>query len=386
MIKLPMRNSKFLFKYISFYLGIVMLCAVTDCSTVVEKESLVDTPREHYINGMQKLGQNDLNSAEIDFLRAIKLNKRSPYGHTGMAFLELNRSNHKIALKYADKALEYEGSFIDGYAAKGRIITVRKHGEKWFEEAMKPLEKALSIDPQNQRALFFTAECYLNAQKYHEAQKYFSLLMKSEGSYTERANERGALVSKIINANILTEQGGNIALDDKIDRADLCVLLIKEFQIKNLLEYHRLALFGRIFNKNYTLRNEIVKTPPDSDDKGAKESILDIIHLHIPYIDVYPNGYFYPHTLMQRVQFAMVIQGVLAMMKNDNTLSTKYIGAESPFPDVHPSYYAFNAVMLCAGNGIMEADSESGYFRPNGTVSGIEAILMLRVVQDMIGN
>ena len=85
--------------YISLFLLLFILLSGAGCSKAVKKESDIDTVKNHYVAGIQKLNKNDTKSAETDFKRAIELDKTSPMGYTGMALLKLNQSDYKGALK-----------------------------------------------------------------------------------------------------------------------------------------------------------------------------------------------------------------------------------------------------------------------------------------------
>ena len=378
-----MKNLKNIYNYFIFLSVFIFICCKVYSAETESKEAEIAALKGHFVQGMQKLDQNDLKTAEEEFNKAIQLNKKSPYGYTGMAFLEMTRSNYKKALKHVGKALKYDKNFVAAYAAKGRIITVRKHGTKWFEEALIPFGKALSLDSDNQMVLFFVAECYLKAQQHQVALEYLEKALEHDGYYTKKAQERQTLVTKIIRAKLLSERGGYIALDDKIDRSDLCILINNELRLKELLNLQRFSLFEEIYNSDYKPKEKI-KIPPDLTNNNGKDDVLDIIALHITDIDIYPNGYFFPDRVVTRAQFAMVIQEIMVMVKDDPTLGTRYIGADSPFSDVHPDYYAFNAIVLCVEKGIMETDTEAGLFGTNGTVSGSDAILMFRALEESL--
>ncbi len=364
---------------------ITLLCSGISCSKAVKKESDVHTIRELYLGGIQKLKTDDINAAETDFKRAVELERKSPYGYTGLAFLGIKQKNYKEALKYVKKALKYDKNFTDAYAVKGYIICLRKHGEKWLEEAVEPLGKALELDPDNQQALFFLAECYLEAQQYEEAFRLYAKAMVKEGAYTCQAVEKNSLTGKIIEAAPVSEKGGHIALDDKIDRSDLCILLFEELKLKELIRERCPSVFERLYNKDFSLKDRKGIIPSDVKGHRTKTWILDTIQLHLTCLDVFPNGFYYPDKIMTRAQFAVVMQDIMAMVENDRSLSTIYIGTEFRFPDVHEDYYAFNGITLCVGKGIMEVNPDTGNFDSDLPVSGVDAILMLRALEKVLG-
>ena len=77
-------------------------------------------------------------------------------------------------------------------------------------------------------------------------------------------------------------------------------------------------------------------------------------------------------------------QGILTLITGDASLATRYVGEASRFPDVRGDFYAYNAIALNAERGIMPADSISGCFRPDDPVSGPEALLIIRQLQNAV--
>ena len=92
---------------------------------------------------------------------------------------------------------------------------------------------------------------------------------------------------------------------------------------------------------------------------------------------------FEPDKDITRADFAVMIEDILIKILGEKNLPTRYIGSPSPFKDVNSSFYAFNAIMTCTTRGIMEADL-NGYFRPEGPVSGADALLSLRRLKEAL--
>jgi hypothetical protein len=65
-------------------------------------------------------------------------------------------------------------------------------------------------------------------------------------------------------------------------------------------------------------------------------------------------------------------------------LSSRYIGETSRFPDVRADHFSYNAIALSVDRGIMRPDSVSGRFRPSDPVSGAEALLIIRELQNAV--
>lgn len=228
------------------------------------------------------------------------------------------------------------------------------------------------------------AESYLKAKQYKNALDFYEKAWEKQGTYNEKATQRKSLVSNIIKVAPFSEQGANIALDNSIDRADLCALLVDELQIKSLLKRFRREVFETLYNENFSLIKRRGNIPSDVTDHQSKKWIYDIIPLHISGIEVFPNGFFYPDKLITRVQLAVVMQEIMVLVTDNPGLSTAYSGTESQFPDVRTDYYAFNAITLCVEKGIMDANPQTGVFNSDKTVSGAEAILVIRSLERIV--
>ncbi|MCE5250148.1 S-layer homology domain-containing protein [bacterium] len=343
------------------------------CSKTVKKESEVDTIKNHYLSGLQKLDKKDFKGAEEDFNRTVRLDKKSPVGYTGLALLEMERSDYKRALKMVNKAIEYDPNSVDALITRGRIITAREK-DGWFDDARASFTRALAIAADNDAALFYCAESYLKSLDFTEALSWYGQAVKKNGPLKDRAAAKYALVKRIIEVDPVSEIGKQKCLLDKITRADLCEFLVEEFKIKARVEHHQPTVFEKIYGDNLSRKKAKEITPSDISSAGAKQSILDVIPLHISDIDILPGGRFYPSRNVTRAQLAMVVQGILVLLRDDSSIATRYVGTESLFPDVRPDYYAYNAVMLCVNEDIMKPVSPDNEFNPDAPVSGVDVI------------
>ena len=120
----------------------------------------------------------------------------------------------------------------------------------------------------------------------------------------------------------------------------------------------------------------------DINDHWAKNWIKDIVRAK--GMDVYPDHTFRPDEKITRSNYAMMIQNILIMATGDEDLATKYIGTQSRFPDVNSSHFAYNAVCLSVDRGIMQAGKMTGAFEMNKTVSGADALLIIRDFQNAL--
>jgi hypothetical protein len=104
----------------------------------------------------------------------------------------------------------------------------------------------------------------------------------------------------------------------------------------------------------------------------------------VPGFEPLPDGTFRGADPMTRAQYARVIEGILVLLHAEPGLATRYVGESSRFPDVVSDHFAYNAIALSVDRGIMTPDRVTGRFRPQDPVSGAEALVILRDLQNAV--
>ena len=117
--------------------------------------------------------------------------------------------------------------------------------------------------------------------------------------------------------------------------------------------------------------------PPDVSGHPNRNLIIDALAMNVPGIELDPNGQFGPARPITRVEFAQIMQGLLALERKDRELATRYFGEASRFGDLRSDHFAYNAAVVCIQRGIIQPRPD-GRFYPQGTVSGAEVILGIK--------
>ncbi|MEJ2627941.1 MAG: S-layer homology domain-containing protein [bacterium] len=325
----------------------------------IEKESILDTPDNHYRQGHRALDRGDLEAAAEEFDRATALDPDYAGGYVGLGLVEAEKENYKDALDLVDKGIGKDKEFIDGYIAKGRILVKQRAGDKWLDNAVKQYEKALKIDENNEKALFYLGEAYKNAYDFDTAADYFKDVISIKGDFAAQANSEWELMQKIQRAAPGTRIGKKIALIPEIDR-------FRPPKDPTKMEE----------------QEQEQKLATDIENHWAKNYIEDIIKAEA--MGVFPDRTFRPDEKITRANYAMFLQNILIAVTGDQKLATKYIGTPSRFPDINPTHYAYNAICLSVDRGIMQADKMDGSFGLNKTVSGADALLIIRDLQNAL--
>jgi len=331
--------------------------------------SVLDTPDNHFNQGLRELDRGNLTEAEAEFNKSVQLDPDYAEGYSGLGLVWATRKDFKKAHDFADKGLDKNKNSLDARIIKGRIITMERKGDDWVEDAIKEFDRAAKINPNSDKPLYYKGETYKEAYMFREAENVFSQVVEMKGDFAKAANEEWSLVQKIVRAAPGTKVGAKIALIKEIDRADLAVLFLEELKLLEIIEKKRPKEYDTGFKapddptKMQTSQTTQMAEVTDIDTHWAKNWIKDIINAK--GMDLYPDHTFRPDEKITRSNYSMMIQNILIMATGDESLATKYIGTQSRFPDVNPSHFAYNAICLSVDRGIMQADKMTGAFNMN---------------------
>ena len=78
-----------------------------------------------------------------------------------------------------------------------------------------------------------------------------------------------------------------------------------------------------------------------------------------------------------------MLEDVLIQVTQDSAQSTRFVGDTSPFVDVRPDAYYYNAARTLVSRNIMQLqDKVRGEFGPDRAVAGADVLLSLRLLKD----
>ena len=379
---------------------------LSSCSTVQPKcTSAEDSPSHHYLMGMKALEEGNIIIAQEKFERALYCDDGFSIAHAGMAIVSAEKvkvqtdagfrgvESKRVAeeLKKAWKFADQPDQYFDYYAAVIRSDTLIKQKD-WLDDAENAYSNGskLAVDERNltyyqgtEALPYFMGIAWLEGKEFQKARDSFRTVLnaKSEGKWHEKADKGWKRVDKIVRAMggiTVGDVGKNIAVREKVSRADLAALLIDEMKIDKLMA-------GRI-----PLASQAASTaeftPADMTGNPFKEEVLTLMKWHVrgmePKYDETTRAYlFKPTDPVTRGEMALTLEDILIKLIGDEKLATAYLGQErSPFPDVRPSSNFYNAVMNMTARSIMESEL-SGEFRVNDPVDGAEALLAIRMLK-----
>ena len=352
-------------------------------------ESPLDSPRNHYERGLVQLERGDLRSAQREFDRAGALDPDFAGAFVGKALVAMRNHDFWQARQDIDRAIHKDNNFIDAYIARGRIVTeegVQRNYpvDEWRKEALSSFGKAIKKNPDYPASHFFQGKTYLQALQLEEARNSLTRVLElNQGPLVAEAMREIETIQMVERAAPGSRMGLKIGLVPRISRAELAVLLLEEMKLADLVRQRRIrASSAKFRSPQENLKSEAPTAASDIDQSWAHPWIEEIISLGIAGLEVFPDQTFQPDKFLTRSNYALVNQGVLILLTGDRSLATKYVGESSSYPDVRADFYAYNAIALSIERGIMSTDKISGRFRPNDTVSGAEALLIIRELQN----
>lgn len=365
-------------KRFGFFLGCLALAGCAHLPRDTQEMTGI-APAEEYQTGVTYLRQGDWERAAVSFNRVVKADPDFAEGYAGLAYILAIRSQYEKAIEYANLAVKKNGRSVTAQITKGRVY-IMVQPDKWFDTAMRALNTALVLAPGNQEALFYKAEALFQHDDLPEAAKTLTDLVRLEGEYHQQAAERLEYIQARQKAAPQTSVGEQISNLSLITRSDLAALLMQELSLQ------------RLINRRNPDMATASKQPAHAPEAGL--DIADILNLaaeqdiravvRLGAMDVYPDRTFRPYEKILRVHLAMTLQQVIILVTGNRSLDTAYIGTPSTFSDVKPSHYAYNAVCLVAEKGIMQANALTGQFNLSAPVNGLDALVAIRKVQQML--
>jgi tetratricopeptide (TPR) repeat protein len=363
---------------------------ITSCAKPPRKpEAALDTPEHHVFSGNKLLEKGDYAGAQREFELAIQLDKKYSPAYVGMGLVFAYQKNFEKAyenMKKAKSLAQKPDDKVNAHVGMIRLYSLERK-EKWINKAEDEFEDAIKINPKSSAAFFYMGKAYKFAFNFDKAGEMFKKVLDINDKYLVEADNEWKVVQKIQRAAPGSLIGKKIALIEEITRADVAALFVQELLLEKLYEKRTPKRFDTSFQapvKTFEA-DRIVKAEATTDVQNhvLRTDIETIMRLGVRGLEPSPDHKFFPNEKITRAAYALMIEDILIKVSGDEKLATKFIGSKSPFPDLRNDLPYFNAVMVMTSRGVMEAkDLSTGEFAPMGTVSGADALLIIRKLKD----
>ena len=371
-----------------FFLNSIFAVGLLFCFSCAQKtsftSSLFDNPEYHYRLGIQQLENGDIDLSVESFSRAKKLQHGFALADVGLALASITKNEFNLAKKHIQLAKRQDRRCLEVYIAEGRLIAKRgvnlnRAPNSWLDDSMKSFYQALKIDKENPEALFYMGDTYLNAGNLKDSQNAFTKILKSNNQHwAKMAREKLKFVQDIERLSPGSLLGKQIGLKKTISRAEMAVLLVEELRINSIAA---MTLLSSVNNRKISNLNH--KNNIHNLRHWASGWVNIILEIGVPGLSIFPDGNFYPNKQLTRAQCALIISFVVERLSGKDGALFNYLSTESTFPDLKSDHYAYGAASLSIDLGLLEIkDIRTPNFEPSGPISGLEALRIIRKLQD----
>jgi len=364
------------------------LLGITGCAEEpVKPEAALDTPEYHYSTGLRLLDKEDQDGAMKEFQRAVALDPNFAPGHAGIGLVYGFKGMYPEAYDAIKKAKKLQNEpMIVAQIMKIRVLSMERK-EGWLEEAEDEFKDGRKKDQNNPALHFYMGKAYRVGLEFDKAAAHFKTVLDLNKDFVGEADKEWQLVQKIQRAAPGTKIGKQIALIDKISRADVAALFIEELRIDRLFEKK-----GKTFDPSFKApgqkfeADKIVAMEPATDiaTHPLKADIDTVVKLGVRGLEPSPDHKFEPSKSITKAEYAIMLEDIMIRITGDEKMATQYFGQQSLFPDVRPDVYYFNAAMILSSRGILEADKATGEFGASQSITGADALLAIRMFKEFL--
>jgi len=372
----------------SFFMFFMAILLVASCGPKTRAPiTQLDTPEHHTYTGVRLLSQEKYADAQREFELALQLDAKYSKAYTGIGLVKIYTGDFNAAwdnLKTGWKYAKSDEEKIFVYVSRIRYYTQSKSEKKWLKLAKNEFDDAIKMEPKYAPAYYFMGLAYKEALAFDSAGQMFTKVLDLKSDYVAEADTQWNFLQKVQRAMPGTATGKQIALVERITRADAAALFMEELKIDVLYKKRTPKAYDTSFKDPEKAAVKPVKlTAKDIADHPLKADIEGILGIGVRGLENYPDGNFHPDELVTRAAYAMMLEDILIKVTGDNSLATKFIGSTSPFPDLRSDLPYFNAIMVVTSRGIMEAkDMTTGEFAPLSPVAGVDALLIIRKIKE----
>ena len=387
-----MKRRGFLYWLALMAIVAMVAMSLSSCAKSTRKsEAALDTPEHHVFTGYKLYDKADYDGARREFVLAMQLDKNYSPAYVGLGLCDGSQKDFKSAfenMKKAKSLAKKKEDQVDAHVGMIRLYSMERK-DKWLKDAEGEFEDAVKLDPKSSAAYYYMGKAYKYGYDFDKAGAQFKKVLDLNDKYLVEADNEWKVVQKIQRAAPGSMIGKQIALIEEITRADLAALFVQELLLEKLYQKRTPAQFDTSYQAPTSTQkfeaDKIVKAEAATDIQSdvLRADIETVLRLGVRGLEPTPDHKFLPKEKVARAGYAMMVEDILIKVTGNQKLATEFIGSKSPFPDLRNDLPYFNAVMVCTSRGIMEAkDMSTGEFGPRGTVSGADALLIIRKLKD----
>ena len=371
------------------FILLLMILLLSNCGQQAKRtpSSEVDTPEMHYDRGKQLLQRDEGALAESEFQHALALDPDFAPAYEGLGWCALARGETDLSFHLARESLKKSPNW-----PLARLVLARLYAnEGKYSRAETAVLNAINLIPdapitdRNQAlvdAWLTMGIISMQAEKYQNARNaYFEVLEidRLNMDASEGLDKLTVYQSVVIGQR---PELAEIAAREKLTRADIAVLVVSEMPLHKWLPAPSRPADAPWIGptgssgENNSHAQPLSALPLDVDhNHWAKSYIMEVLDSGV--MQAYPDARFQPDELINRAEFAIVLEKLLIASERHGQLASQFFGSPSPYRDIDRSSPVYNAIMLVSTRNLINGFAD-GTFRPLAAVSGAEALDVLR--------
>lgn len=337
--------------------------------------SVMDSAEHHCSTGNNLLERGMFNEALGEYQQAELIKPRyAPVQiGIGLSLVGMKRFDDAFAaFRKARNLVTSDPERILYHTGMMRLYTGWQ-GYDWLNKVEKHFKEAQAIHEEDPAPYYYMAAAYRSAREYGKASNYYEKVISLNRGYVTQSNNEWAEIQKTVRAIPGTRSGRDIAGSPGITRAEVAALFMEELTLERLYK-------GGVEPDTSVHSQEIT----DFQTHVLRKDIEAVITLGLRGLEPVGNR-FYPDREITRAEFAVMLEDILVKITSEDGVPTSHIGNPSPFKDVDRSNYAYNAILTCTTRGILDSGID-GYFNPDKSVSGSDALLALRRLKGILAS
>lgn len=352
-------------------IGVAALALVglgSGCAGSLPSAVPVDSPEHSYSNGVKFLDKGEYENALLEFERAKTKDPKYAPAYIGLALVKAALGEYQAAFTALDKARSVDGAAV--HASAIRVFTTQR-GEGWLRSAEKEFEAGRSRDPLNPALYFFMGKAYEEAYNFEKAGSMFRRVLALNRGFSDEAIFALHRLERIQKANLSTDVGKKVALMAKVTRGDVAALLVKELKLETKIP--KVSKAARAFQE--------FPNATDLSGHPYKAEIETAVELRLRGLGPFPDHTFAPEKPISRADFSILLEDLILRLNGGRNAQPHLKGFLSPFSDITPDHYAFDAILWLTSEKILEPRPD-GRFGATESLSGIEAISAISRVKE----
>jgi tetratricopeptide (TPR) repeat protein len=283
--------------------------------------------------------------------------------------LQKNKEQALLKMKEAQALVKNEDDQADVYEGKIHLVYLLSD-PKMLPQAEEAFKQLMKIRPAPASTCFYMALIYKKAFLFDYAFSLLERVLKTKNPFVLRAYNEIENITKIKEAQPITNIAKEIALKETITRADMAALLVHELHLDQLIK---------------TPIPNFSKIKDISAERFAKE-IIAISPLEINGLSVGVDGYFAPDSKLTKASLCQILEDIVVMISKNKDLRKYFRRIHSPYKDLKKEASYYNACILSLVKGfILPSDRSNKLFGPLSSISGLDALLALKRLGKEVG-